>query len=109
MQPKSNSGFPLLGSAISLRAVGLMLVLVPALLVWAAPAQATFAGDNGKIAFASSDGTGINTMNADGSGVTSVTSGFATTPDWSPDGTKIAFERNNDIYVVNADGSGERS
>ena len=33
------------------------------------------------------------------------------TPDWSPDGTKIAFTsatltRNNDIYVMNADGSG---
>ena len=30
-------------------------------------------------------------------------------PSWSPDGRKIAFERDLDIYVMNADGSGRRN
>jgi dipeptidyl aminopeptidase/acylaminoacyl peptidase len=30
-------------------------------------------------------------------------------PDWSPDGTRIAFVTSRDIYVANADGSGLRS
>jgi Tol biopolymer transport system component len=29
-------------------------------------------------------------------------------PDWSPDGTRLAFNRNADLAVVNRDGSGER-
>lgn len=109
LQPKGNARLRGVGDSQGLRGIGLILVLVPVLLVWATPAQATFPGANGKIAFARGDGTGIYTMNADGSGATSVASGFANSPAWSPDGTKIAFERNNDIYVVNADGSGERS
>jgi TolB protein len=28
-------------------------------------------------------------------------------PQWSPDGSKIAFSRNDDIFVMNADGSGK--
>jgi hypothetical protein len=51
-------------------------------------------------------------MNADGSGVTRLTNSptIDFQPDWSPDGTKIAFVSNrtgnNDIYLMNADGSG---
>ena len=29
-------------------------------------------------------------------------------PDWSPDGTRIAFARGRHVYVVNADGTGLR-
>jgi Tol biopolymer transport system component len=77
-------------------------------------AFATFPGQNGKIAFDSwRDGnTEIYVMNADGSNQTQLINvqdgNFA--PDWSPDGTKIAFTRdvgNVDIYVMNADGSGQ--
>jgi Tol biopolymer transport system component len=54
-------------------------------------------------------------MNADGSRQTRLThapdNDYA--PSWSPDGKKIAFDRdlggvNFDLYVINADGSGEK-
>jgi uncharacterized repeat protein (TIGR01451 family) len=58
-------------------------------------------------------GSDIYVMNADGSGQTRLTDGGASflneAPDWSPDGTKIAFETTRDgrgeIYVMNPDGS----
>src|SRR5919109_4275185 len=70
-----------------------------------APAQATFPGGNGKIAFVR-DGA-IHTMNVDGTGVTRLTSDASREgePKWSPDGSRIAFARGDDIWVMNADGS----
>jgi dipeptidyl aminopeptidase/acylaminoacyl peptidase len=73
--------------------------------VWAG----TFPGVNGKIAFVSDrDPQGIYVMNADGSEQTRLGEGYD--PNWSPDGSKIAFtkEAENDpgeIFVMNADGS----
>ena len=51
-------------------------------------------------------------MNEDRSDQTRPTNdGSDTRPDWSPDGTKTAFmstrDCNGEIYVMNADGSGE--
>ena len=79
--------------------------------------------DGSKIAFASGrDGNWeIYVTNADGSGQTRLTNNPAEDrhPAWSPDGTKIAFARREplsfpcpcghepDIYVMNADGSGQ--
>ena len=51
-------------------------------------------------------------MNADGSGQTQLTnhSSVDSDPAWSPDGAKIAFwsgrAGNDEIYMMNADGSG---
>lgn len=75
----------------------------------------------GKIAYASSIGSldvdtpgisVINVINADGTGLTRLTSEMenGAFPTWSPDGRQIAFisvkDSNVGIYVINADGSG---
>ncbi len=51
-------------------------------------------------------------INADGTGLTLLTArGSNLMPTWSPDGARIAFcagrDGNNEIYVMNADGSGQ--
>ena len=65
---------------------------------------------HGRIAF-SSDRDGnreLYVMRADGADVTRLTGHpeSDSSPDWSPDGRRIAFSRNGDIHVMNADGSG---
>jgi Tol biopolymer transport system component len=69
---------------------------------------------NGRIAFHSSrDGDfDMYVMNADGSGVTQLTTNTVNEfdPIWSPDGKRIAFGRIDltaSVVVINADGSGE--
>ncbi|MGH2806673.1 MAG: Calx-beta domain-containing protein [Actinomycetota bacterium] len=72
----------------------------------------TYSPDGSRIAFeAQPDGSGIGVMNADGSNVSSITTGAGGNagdhdPSWSPDGSKIAFRRDFQIWTVNADGSG---
>jgi Tol biopolymer transport system component len=59
---------------------------------------------------------GIYAVHADGSGLRKLT-GHGYGPEWSPDGRKIAFisdrddpaHRASDIFVMNADGSGQRN
>jgi Tol biopolymer transport system component len=81
-------------------------------------AEAGFPGGNGKIVFLRSEGPAFNaeiyTMNADGTEQTNVTNNPDADefPAWSPDGTKISFNRCSpigvdcDVYTMNADGSG---
>jgi Tol biopolymer transport system component len=86
------------------------------------PATAAFsitctATAQARITFVRHDGTvgDVFTVNPDGSGRTKLTdgrTGFADTPQWSPDRSKIVFEggpTRGDIWVINADGTGLRN
>jgi Tol biopolymer transport system component len=96
------------------RRLGAALAVVGCAASAAAPAQATFPGANGKVVF--SKGGDLWTINPDGTGLAQVTSGpdTDTVPKWSPDGSAVAFERNelgfreaiqigqqgNDIFIM---------
>lgn len=90
----------------------LALVLVVTFVASPPTGHAAFPGVSGKIAFHSDrDGNWeIYVMNADGSGLARLTNNSVVdlNPAWSPDGTKIVFDRSRDgIYVMNADGTGQ--
>jgi Tol biopolymer transport system component len=56
-------------------------------------------------------GSGISIIEADGSGLTAITDSADYEPSWSPDGSRITFtskrDGNDEIYVMNANGSGQ--
>ena len=86
----------------SLILIGLVLGLIPA------SAQATFAGGNGRLLINSN--AGIETLRSNGSDVTKLADPGASDATWSPDGTKILFQRWSDglsdgIWAMGADGS----
>src|SRR3954452_20867857 len=90
-----------------------LIVVAAVSLVLPTGAHAAYPGSNGKLAFVRD--SQIWTMNADGSGAAQLTTGSTTAapPQWSPDGTKIAYARscglgcNREVRVMNADGSGD--
>jgi Tol biopolymer transport system component len=85
-------------------------LLMTGLTLIAGPARGTTPGRNGRIVFAADLGLGaeIFTIRPDGTDLKQLTEldGNATHPDWSPDGTRIAFYLEDQaMYVMNADGS----
>lgn len=92
------------------RAFVVLGVMVAALIA-PSPAQATFPGHNGRIAFQADTGGGsqIFTVRPNGGDLFQVTqvAGEATTPDWSPDGQLIAFSLNEcTVAMIHPDGIG---
>src|SRR4051812_34329623 len=93
---------------------GAAAILSP--MIAAAPAHAAHPGANGLIAFVRVvDGhSHLFTIHADGTGEQQLTFSKSfddTAPDWSPDGTKIAFQRccpghYPQIYVIDGKGTG---
>ena len=71
---------------------------------------AAFPGTNGKIAFSNGQSyvsQSIYSVNSDGSSPTGLTSGTDDySPSYSANGSKVAFNRQNNIVVMNSDGSG---
>ncbi len=84
-------------------------------LVGAVSAGATARGTNGRIAYSRFAGQHADIMSAnpDGTGIVKLTSGpsgtFDLNADWSPDGTRIVFERDagasQEVFTMNGDGS----
>ena len=99
--------------------IRVLIACLAALIVWqlaAASADAAFLGANGKLAISSPRSgypadSDVYTLNADGTAETRITSldQDELNPTWSPDGTKLLFDRNPDlrpdVYAANADGS----
>ena len=108
------------------RPLRILALALPLLLAWAAPAAATFPGANGKIAWNSTGPDSVggtsdifvadppSAADPDGGTPVNLTRHAAndTSPDWSADGTRIAFDSDRDgdweIYVMGADGSDVR-
>jgi TolB protein len=68
-------------------------------------AHADWSPDGSKLAWDSrgDSGSGVQVMNADGSGRTEVSQEWAWYPAWSPDGSKLTWS-SNEIMVMDADG-----
>ena len=121
-------------AALLTLALGALLAAIMALVAGTArEAEATFPGQNARIAFASerTTGTGVDnptgdreifTIKPDGTGLKQLThnTGDDELPVFSPDGTKIAYESREiqnsnpegdfEVYLMNAlDGSGEKN
>lgn len=71
-------------------------------------AWATAPGHDGKLAL--NRGGDIYTVNLDGSGLQRLTAngGGNGWPNWSPDGTKIAWVHKGQVWIMNANGSGKK-
>src|SRR5215203_5574141 len=110
---KTNLWGPLAAAAGMLLAVGLVLLIM--VVVEASPAEATFPGNPGKIAYQGREGTGdyeIYTNKSGGGGKFNVTDNSTGdyAPSYSPSGKKIVYSGEDgpngdtDIYTINPGG-----
>jgi Tol biopolymer transport system component len=60
-------------------------------------------GDYGRIFVVNRDGTGLRQLSPE---VAATDYKYDGGPSWSPDGTRLAFDRSGVLYLINADGSG---
>jgi len=81
-----------------------------AVMVGAAPAEAAFPGANGKVAYYNpkSGDDHIYTVDPD-TGTSTQLPIKGVDPQWSPDGAKLLYNRGTQIWIANADGTGERA
>jgi Tol biopolymer transport system component len=95
-----------------IRRVRTTLAITIAIGLLPATAHAQFPGENGVIAFGrlSSAVVGIATIEAPGGDPTLLTEsrGFDRRPSYSPDGSRIAFIRGTNVWVMGADGSDQQ-
>ncbi len=109
-------------TTLSIAVVILTLTAGAALTTGTGPAEAAFPGTNGRIVFVSErDGNpDVYTMRSNGADIRRLTNTKGSVenhhPSWSPDGRMIAFTRCEsfnargcDVFVMNADGSGEKN
>jgi Tol biopolymer transport system component len=95
------------------RVLLLAVLALVASLALAGPAQGTFPGANGRIAFGDFNTGQLYSTNPDGTGLRQLThlpaGAAAFDPDWSPDGRQIAFASDLSgqprLYVMDRDGS----
>ncbi len=93
-----------------------IIAAIVAALGLAAGGGAAVPGENGRIAFDrfsnGSDTADIYSMKPDGSGLINLTrhspNDYDEEPAYSPDGKQIAWTRDDDIWLMNSDGSGKR-
>lgn len=88
------------------RALALAPTVIAVVGLTAAPAGATFPGADGKVAFVRNNDTWTASFSPAGYSERRLTTDHHTSnPRWSPDGQRIAFNRNDDIGVMSATGT----
>jgi TolB protein len=100
-----------------LAAAAMLVACLAALLAASHEAEAAFPGGNGRIAFSADENTDetnaqIFTVEPDGTDTKQLTDTsvrhYNVEPSYSSDGTKIAWNRSGDIWIMNANGTGKQ-
>ena len=107
--------FDRLGVALVAAAAGILAAVGLLIVVYAPPAEATFPGTPGKIAYSSNEDGDyeIYTIKTDGGGKRQVTDNTTgdDVPSYSPSGKRIAYEGydgDDEIYTIKPDGGDKK-
>jgi dipeptidyl aminopeptidase/acylaminoacyl peptidase len=85
-----------------------VVIVAAAVTVTVRPATAAFHGANGLVAFDDAYTHNIYTVQINGTHLRKLTfDGKSVSPRWSPDGTRIAFSRSGQLWVMNANGTNQ--